>query len=146
MLRFPRTRMNVTKLTQAHVQPFLLLITEAFEMRNDKVFHCDGHKSINAGWHCAGKKKNKICSKRRLAQRSVCVCYCPLLHQLVAPSFELYLICYKRKTTVFFLLCSGLTSGCRCRQPPQTSQGFQGSSPAYPWRGRAAAGSHRQTL
>lgn len=47
--RFPRTRMNVTKLTQAHVQPFLLFITEAFEMRNDKVFHCDGHKSINAG-------------------------------------------------------------------------------------------------
>lgn len=47
------------KLTQAHVQPFLLFLTEVFEMRNDKVFHCDGHKSINAGWHCAEKKNKK---------------------------------------------------------------------------------------
>lgn len=101
------------------------------------------------------EKKEKECNSRKewltcepicALNKSVCVCYCPLLYQLVTPSFELYLICYKRKTTVFFLLCCGLTSGCRCRRPPQTSQGFQGRSPAYPWRGRAAAGAHRQTL
>lgn len=46
-----------TQLTQTHVHPGHLFLSEVFANGENKVLHCDGNQGVNARRHGAGRKK-----------------------------------------------------------------------------------------